>query len=36
MKLLGLDIGALQETFASMQLMCGNHVVLVELLDSVL
>ena len=33
MKLLGLDIGALQETFAGMQLMCGNHVVLVELLD---
>jgi hypothetical protein len=33
MKLLGLDIGALQETFTSMQLMCGNHVVLVELLD---
>lgn len=33
MKLLGLDIGALQETFAGMQLMCGNRAVLTELID---
>jgi hypothetical protein len=33
MKLLGLDVGALQETFAGMQLMCCNRVVLTELID---
>ena len=33
MKLIGLDIGALQETFSGMQLMCGNRVVLTELID---
>jgi hypothetical protein len=33
MKLVGLDIGALQETFAGMQLMCGNRIVLTELID---
>jgi hypothetical protein len=33
MKMLGLDIGSLQETFAGMQLMCGNRVVLAELID---
>jgi len=33
MKLLGLDIGALQEIFAGMQIMCGNRVVLSELID---
>lgn len=33
MKLLGLDTGTLQETFAGMQMMCGNRVVLTELID---
>lgn len=33
MKLQGLDIGALQETFTGMQIMCGNRVVLTELID---
>lgn len=33
MKLMGLDIGALQETFAGMQLMCDNRVVLSELIE---
>lgn len=33
MKLLGLDVGSLQETFAGMQIMCGNRVVLTELID---
>lgn len=33
MKLLGLDIRALQETFAGMQLICGDRVVLTELVD---
>ena len=33
MKLLGLDVGALQETFVGMQLMCGDQVVLTELID---
>ena len=33
MKSLGLDVGTLQETFAGMQLMCGNRAVLTELID---
>lgn len=33
MKLLGLNVGALQEIFAGMQIMCGNRVVLIELID---
>ena len=33
MKLSGMDVGALQETFTSMQLMCGNKVVFAELID---
>ncbi len=33
MKQLGLSTGALQETFASMQIMCGNRLVLSELID---
>jgi hypothetical protein len=33
MKQLGISVGALQETFAGMQLMCDNHVVLTELIE---
>jgi len=33
MKLLGLDVGALQETFAGMQLMCGDRAMLTELIE---
>lgn len=33
MKRLGLDVGALQETFAGMQMMCCNRIVLTELID---
>jgi hypothetical protein len=33
MKLLGLNVGALQEIFAGLQIMCGNRVVLTELID---
>jgi hypothetical protein len=33
MKQLGISVGALQETFAGMQLMCDNRVVLAELID---
>lgn len=29
----GLQVGALQEIFAGMQLMCGNRVMLAELID---
>jgi|GEM_PF-1284455 len=33
MKLLGLEVGALQETFAGMQLMCGDRTMLTELIE---
>lgn len=33
MKACGLQVGSLQEIFAGMQLMCGNRVMLVELVD---
>lgn len=33
MKSIGLQVGALQEVFAGMQLMCGNRVMLTELVD---
>lgn len=33
MKLLGLNVGALQEIFSGMQIMCSNRVVLIELID---
>ena len=33
MKLLALNVGTLQETFAGMQIMCGNRLVLTELID---
>lgn len=29
----GIDVGSLQENFAGIQLMCGNQVVLPELID---
>lgn len=33
MRAYGLQVGALQEIFAGMQLMCGNRVMLTELVD---
>ncbi len=33
MRTSGLQVGALQEIFAGMQLMCGNRVMLAELVD---
>lgn len=33
MKLLGVNVGTLQETFAGMQIMCSNRLVLTELID---
>jgi len=33
MRLLGLDVGALHEIFAGMQLMCGDRVMLTELIE---
>lgn len=33
MKLSGLDVGSLQESFAGIQLMCDNKIVLPELID---